>query len=200
MDRDRVSTEGHWYASLGKKDIPRNFPNPNRIGTIVFWIIIVLIAAYAFRAERSHSACYDSKQKECTSHFYRAAPEEGDSNIDLLQRVENGTRVAEEGVTWRRHLLISFVLSILIPIVIVRRWPSPLEFLIEVVIIYTILTAVNNFCDMHFFMRIREDQLRSVDQLRHNLGYSDLGKQAGIYGPPGTFGYTQTHQSLSEMN
>jgi len=162
------------------------------IATIVFWIIIAYVVVYFVCIELRHLGCYTERQQKCVSPFYRVAPQSGDDNVTLLQRVENGIRLPEEGVNWRRNLIISIIVAVVLSIVYNRGWPKVGTFIIAAVIIYVLLYSIGNWYEMHYWYRVREQQLRTVDQLRVNLGVMQQSKACGVYGPFDTMGCTYT--------
>jgi hypothetical protein len=163
--------------------------SPAIILTIAFWIVIIILVIYAFRTEHQHKTCYTDRQKECISPYYRILPEEGDDLNTLLQRTENGIRIAEEGNSWRKTFLGSVLLSFVIGLIYKKWIPNPIEFTIAFFIIYVILYSANNWYDMHLYYRIREQQLRTVNQLRVNLGLMNESQACGVYGSSDTQGF-----------
>ena len=168
----------------------------SRVLTIIFWIIIAFIVVYFTCIEFRHLGCYTERQQKCVSPFYRVAPQPGDDNVTLLQRTENGIRLPEEGVNWRRNLIISIIIAVVLSIVYNRGWPKVGTFLIATVLVYVFLYSVGNWYEMHFWYRVREQQLRTVDQLRVNLGVEQQSKACGVYGPFETQGYTYSRCSM----
>jgi hypothetical protein len=172
-------------------------PRWSTVLTVIFWFIIVCVVTKITITEVRHLGCYTDRQRECTSQFYRVAPEAGDDVPTLLQRTENGIRQPEEGVTWRRNLVISIAIAILLSIVYARSWPSVGIFIIATIVVYVILFSLTNWYDMHWWYRVREQQLRTVDQLRVNLGVMKESTACGVYGPSETKGNTYSSCSSS---
>jgi hypothetical protein len=166
-------------------------PGDMRVGTIlsvIFWAIIVIIFLYFGMVELRHLKCYTDKQQQCVSPYYRMAPQPGDDNVTLLQRTENGIRLPEEGVNWRRNLIISIVVAVALSILYQRGWPRVGQFILAVVLVYALLFSITNWYEMHVWYRVREQQLRTVDQLRVNLGVLQDSRTCGVYGPSETTG------------
>jgi hypothetical protein len=167
-------------------------PTWSRLGTIVFWVIVVLIVVYFFYIEQKHLGCYVKRQKLCTSHFYRVGPEEGDDEVDLLQRIENGIRLPEETVQWRRNLITAIVIAIVLSIVYQRDWPRPGVFIVATVLVYIFLFSITNWYEMHYWYRTREDSRRTLDTLRVKLGVMKEPQGCGLLGPSETRGLTHS--------
>lgn len=161
-------------------------PAQNSLATMIFWVIIIMIAIYAFHYEGRHNSCYVDRTRECLSPFYRNYPEIGDSDADLLQKIENGTRIPEERVRWRRTLLISFVIIFFTFVFTQRRVPRPIEFTIGVILAFMVIYHVESFWWMHYGYRVEQNTLRSINQLRENLGYLTPATFCGAYGPSNT--------------
>ena len=185
---ERWSKKMYWYDEPVRRGSDKTW---RIVGTVIFWIVVLGIFLYFFYIEQKHLGCYVKRQKECTSHFYRVGPEEGDDNLTLLQRMENFIRQQEETVQWRKTLLISIVIAVALSILFVRDWPSPGYFIVAVAIVYVLLFSVFNWYDMHYWYRTREDSRRTVDQLRVNLGYMKETTTCGVLGPMETRGITR---------
>jgi membrane protein YdbS with pleckstrin-like domain len=179
-----TSVPKQWYERrLAKGDM-----TIGAILTVIFWIIIAFILVKITVTEVRHLGCYTDRQQQCVSPFYRIAPQDGDDLVTLLKRVENGIRQPEEGVTWRRNLVIAIVVALLLSIVYNRGWPSVGQFLIATLVVYFILFSLTNWYDMHWWYRVREQQLRTVEQLRFTLDVSQQSTACGVYGPSETRG------------
>lgn len=157
--------------------------------TFIFWAIVIWVVIQVLISETKHNACYLSKQCECASPFYRLAPQEGDTNVTLLQKIENGVRLPEETNVWRKSLLISIVLGFVGSFVYKGGWPSVVHFIIFTIISFLIIYMFYSWYDMHVWYRVREQELRTVDQLRVNLGYLTPSDACGVYGPSNTTGF-----------
>lgn len=159
-----------------------------RVLTIIFWVIVVLVGLYAANAEMKHNSCYVDRTKECLSPFYRNYPVPGDTNVDLLQKIENGIRINEEKTRWRRTLLISYGIIFFVFVLGLRRVPRPIEFTIGVVVSFLIIYNTEGYWYMHYGYRVEQNTLRSLNQLRANLGFLELSQACGMYGPSNTSG------------
>jgi hypothetical protein len=158
------------------------------VGTIVFWAIILYILYRMIRMELLHLGCFIQRQQECTSPFYRVAPQPGDDVVTLLQRVENGIRQPEEIVWWRRNLTISIFISFFLALIYTKQWPDVVPFVFGTLVVYVILASLTNWYDMHIWYRVREQQMRTVQQLRFELSIDKESGAKGVYGPPNTTG------------
>lgn len=176
-----------WKSEFGCNGRP--MPSLKIILQIIFWAIIIFIVIEAFISEKKHMMCYISNQCSCISPYYRVAPQPGDDNVTLLQKTENGIRLPEEGVNWRKTLIISILLAFVGSLVFAKKLPSIPEFIIFVAIAYVILYSIQNWYEMHIWYRVREEQLRTVNQLRTNLGYLTPSTACGVYGPSDTTGF-----------
>lgn len=177
----------NWKSEHGSHGKP--MPSLKIILQIIFWAIIAFILIQAFISEKKHMLCYLANQCSCISPYYRIAPQEGDDNVTLLQKTENGIRLPEETVNWRRTLVLSIILAFVGSFVFKRGFPSIPEFIVFVIITYVILFSIQNWYEMHIWYRVREQQLRTVDQLRTNLGYMTPSTACGVYGPSDTTGF-----------
>lgn len=166
----------------------RPSPTTRTVSTFVFWVVIIAIAIYAFTWEGRHNSCYVDRTQECMSPFYRCYPEPGDTDIDLLKKIKNGTQIGEERVRWRRTLLISFGIIFFTFVITQRRIPRPLEFSIGVIIAFLLIYHVEAYWWMHYGYRVQKNIERSIDQLSVNLGHQQEGKACGLYGPSNTSG------------
>ena len=181
-----ISEKEAWYD---KRPL-RCSPTWKTILTVIVIAILAFIFFKVCKVENMHRHCYTDNQKLCTSPYYRMAPEPGDDTVTLLQRVENGIRLPEENVNWRRVFMISAILGLVTAAVYKRGLPNIVEYLVASALIYLILTAITNWYEMHIWYRVREQQLRTVDQLRVNLGVIKESDKCGIYGPSDTKGVT----------
>lgn len=164
-------------------------PSLKSVLVFIFWAIVIWVVLQILISEMKHNACYISDQCSCNSPFYRLAPQPGDSNVTLLQKVENGIRQPEEANVWRKSLLIGIILGFVGAFVYKRGWPSVVEFIIFVVIAFLVVYMFYSWNDMHIWYRVREQQLRTVDQLRVNLDYMTPSDACGVYGPSNTMGF-----------
>ena len=187
MATSTTSTEKtEWY----NKRLLTCGPTWQAIGTVIVVAILIWVMQKVIKVENSHRHCYTDDQKSCTSPFYRVAPEVGDDTITLLQRVENGIRLPEENINWRRFFAISALLGLITAAVYKRGLPNIVEFLLASVLIYLVLTITTNWYEMHVWYRVREQQMRTLNQLRTNLGVMQESKACGVFGPSDTKGNT----------
>lgn len=187
MGDEYTEPKWNWKSEYGSHGRP--MPSLKIILQIIFWAIIIFIVIECLISEKKHLMCYISNQCTCISPYYRIAPQPGDDNNTLLQKTENGIRLPEEGVNWRRTLLISILLAFVGSLVFAKKLPSIVEFIIFTIIAYVILYSIQNWYEMHIWYRVREEQLRTVDQLRTNLGYITPSTACGVYGPSDTVGF-----------
>lgn len=187
-----MADEKQWKWTDQKGCHGYRMPSLLNVLTFIFWAIVIWIVIQILISEMKHNACYLSDQCSCASPFYRLAPQPGDSNVTLLQKVENGIRQPEEANIWRKSLLISIALGFIGAFVYKGGWPSVIQFIIFVAIAFLIIYMFNSWYDMHIWYRVREQELRTVDQLRVNLGYLTPSDACGVYGPSNTEGFDYT--------
>ena len=177
-DYKTEKTKKNWYSGVTWQTVC----------TIIFWAIISYFLFLLVKSELKHLGCFVLRQEQCSSPFYRVSPEPGDDNITLIQRIENGIRQPEEVVWWRRNFFVSAIVSFLVILICTRKWPEILPFVFSTIVVYVILASLSNWYDMHIWYRVREQQMRTVQQLRFNLNYDVESTAKGVYGPPNTTG------------
>lgn len=141
---------------------------------IIFWIVIIVVALYLYLVvEPRHNSCWENRAKECGPDKFKIDPEEGDTDADLLKRVEAHTQLDQEKVFWRRSLLFGLIISIVLLTLYHKKVPPIGQVFIATLIIFIALYFHNSYYTMHFDMRSHNYAKITVDELRYRWGIAE---------------------------
>lgn len=83
----------------------------------------------------------------------------------ILQKIRYASDYTSRFVTWRRTIVISFVVMLMIWGLVLRRMPTGWEVLISLILIFTVITAVDGFYKYHLHDVVAKNVSQSVDLL-----------------------------------
>ena len=137
---------------------------------VIFWGIVIVIVIYLFLiVEPRHNACWTKVPGYCTDKF-NVAHKPGDSNADLLQRLEGFTELNFEKVFWRRSILNATVAAFIL-LAIYNRGIPPISQMVPITLIFFLLFYFqNSYYKMHFEMRSNFFAQQTINELRYRLG------------------------------
>src|SRR5579885_3421323 len=119
----------------------------------LFYLSIVGFIIWTYLMEGQHNLCMNELRNSataCKSDSYRIDPHEGDSLADLTQRLWNYTTIDQEKVFWRRSIIFSIIVT--------------------VVILYIVFYQMNSYYAMHVDFRSNIFAQHTINKLRENLG------------------------------
>src|SRR5579885_2954813 len=119
---------------------------------IVFWVLVIVIFIYLYlHVEPRHNACWDQDRNDCFLDCFRVDPHDGDTNADLLRRLEGYTKLDHEKVFWRRSILNAIAVTALLLMIYYRKILIPIyQFIIIVMILFIAFYFHNSYYTMHF--------------------------------------------------
>lgn len=138
--------------------------------TVILYCALVVLFLWIWSTEADGNKCHDVRRRECGSDKYRIDPEPGDTEADLLQRLEGHARLNEEKVIWRRSILYAIVITLAIHLILFQRLPDAWEFIVSVAILYILIYIMNQYYMMHFDYRTNNKAIRTINELRSKLG------------------------------
>lgn len=147
---------------------------------LVVWIILVLIIIWQIQIELGIQTCYDGTT--LCDGTYDWSPQEGDTPVDLLLRIETAL-ASNKMIKQRRIAMISgFVLTIL------AYWyisitennypknnmftPKIWKFLMLWLLLFTFIWLILRYQESHMLVPIASRSKESLDELRYQLGYA----------------------------
>ena len=147
----------------------------------VFHIIILVLSIWIFKVESEGNTCHNERRRVCESDKYAVDPQPGDTEADLLQRLENHARLHEEKVIWRRSILYALIGCYVFWIIIARRLPTPFETLYTTAFLYILFYVMNAYFILHFDVRASNKAIGTINQLRSNLGLKILASNSDFH-------------------
>ena len=138
---------------------------------LIFWVTIIVLFIYLYLVvEPRHNACWDLKRDECHLDKFKVDAREGDSNADLLRRLEGYTNLDQEKVFWRRYILNAIVASALLLMLYHRKiLIPPQQFIIITLILFIAFYFHNSYYSMHFDLRSNIFAQATINELRYRL-------------------------------
>lgn len=145
-----------------------NFNNKFVVGA--FWTILIVVCLYIYLiVEPRHNSCWIDRDKQCGPDKFRVAPEDGDTEADLLRRLEGHTQLDQEKVFWRRSFLFGVVAAVLVLMLYHKKVPPPTQVIVATMIVFIALYFHNSYYAMHFDMRSHNYAKLTIDELRRRL-------------------------------
>jgi uncharacterized membrane protein len=138
---------------------------------IIFWVIVIIVFIYLYlHVEPRHNACWDEDRNDCFLDVFRVDPKEGDTNADLLRRLEGYTKLDTEKVFWRRSILNAIIISALLLMLYYRKLLIPIQpFLIIVLVLFILFYFHNSYYTMHFDQRSNIFAQATINEIRYRL-------------------------------
>lgn len=140
-----------------------------------FWIIVIVVFVYLYLlVEPRHNRCWDEGRNDCNLDKFKIDPRDGDTNADLLQRLEGYTQLDQEKVFWRRSILNAIIASSVLLMLYHRKIPPPIApFITLTLIIFIAFYFHNSYYMMHFDLRSNNFALKTINELRYRLGVAE---------------------------
>ena len=160
---------------MGKEPGLREFDFNSRKVQVIFWVIVIILFIYLYlHVEPKHNACWDQDRRECFLDAFRVDPLPGDSNADLLRRLEGYTKLDAEKVIWRRSLLNAIIVGSLLLILFHKKLLIPIkQFLIIIMILFIGFYFHNSYYLMHFDHRSNIFAQATINEIKYKLGISE---------------------------
>jgi|SRR5579885_1063171 len=139
----------------------------------LFYLSIVGFIIWTYLMEGQHNLCMNELRNSataCKSDSYRIDPHEGDSLADLTQRLWNYTTIDQEKVFWRRSIIFSIIVTVVIFFILEQRLPEILELIVTVLVLYIVFYQMNSYYAMHVDFRSNIFAQHTINKLRENLG------------------------------
>ena len=159
-------------------ELPKWFGRP--CWEVIAWIIIIIIILWAIRQEYRESHCYDGLA-DC-GPVWAWEPQEGDTEADLLRRLEFGNR-AETFVISRRLVMITAA-----GLALLMMWyfdkkkivPNVIEYIVPFVLIMGVVWFAFRYHESHYLAEINRRQDLTIQELKYRLNVSQRPDNVGI--------------------
>lgn len=138
--------------------------------TIILYAVLIVVFLWIWSTEADGNKCHDVRRRDCSSDKYRIDPQPGDTDADLLQRLEGHARLYNEKVIWRRSILYSIIIALVLWIVIGKRLPDAYQLIVTVAVLYIFIYIMNQYYIMHFDQRVGDKVIKTINKLRANRG------------------------------
>lgn len=147
------------------------FSFENRAVMIIFWVVVIVIWVHVYLVvEPRHNQCWSTRRNECGVDKFKVDPHPGDSNADLLKRLEGYTNLDSEKVIWRRSLLNAILIAALLLMLYHQKVLIPIkQFFITMLIIFVAFYFHNSYYMMHFDMRSNIYTQATINEIRYRL-------------------------------
>src|SRR5579872_735178 len=108
----------------------------NLVSDICFYSLISFGAYKAYTAEKLDMYCPPEVKKYCKSlcgdnkgkYYIRGQPKNTDDVNELLNKIKISANCESSTVKWRKCLLMSIIICILISLIVIKRFPHGYEF------------------------------------------------------------------------
>ena len=142
---------------------------------IIFWVIVIVLFIYLYlHVEPRHNACWDQDRNDCYLDCFRVDPKDGDTNADLLRRLEGYTKLDSEKNYWRRALLNGIIVAALFLMLYHKKILIPIQpFLIMVMILFIAFYFHNSYYTMHFDHRSNVFAQATINEIRYKLSLAE---------------------------
>jgi uncharacterized membrane protein YqjE len=138
---------------------------------VIAWIILVIIILWAIKQEYRESHCYDGVA-DCGA-VWQWEPREGDTDIDLLKRLEYGNR-GEAFVISRRLVMITAAgLTLLVMWYFDKKKrvvPNIVEYLVPFALIMGVVWWAFRYHESHYLYEIARRQNLTIQELKYRMG------------------------------
>lgn len=160
------------------------FSFENKTIVIIFWVVVIVIWYHLYsRIEPNHNSCWTWRRNECNVEKFRVDPHSGDTNADLLRRLEGYTRLNEEVVLWRRSLLNAILIAALGLMIFHKKLLIPIkQFFIAMLIIFVAFYFHNSYYMMHFDLRSNIYTQATINEIRFRLGLAQRPTSEDLQG------------------
>lgn len=127
---------------------------------MILYLLILILFVYAVFKERQALGCknYIWEGIDCDNANGKAvcgtAPEETDTQLDTVSKIKYAVAFPDRFVTWRITFIICVLCSIMIGYILFPEFPSEKNFLIMILILFTMITIVYGFYRFHMYDHI----------------------------------------------
>lgn len=134
---------------------------------LIYAFVLVLVIVIFFK-ERWSLGC-EGVFKICDNQ--NAVPVQNtrssvkDNIAKILQKIRYASDYTSRFVTWRRTTVLSFAIILVIWGLVLKRMPTGWETLISLILIFTVITAVDGFYKYHLYDVVGKNISNSVDLL-----------------------------------
>jgi hypothetical protein len=137
------------------------------------WIYVGILVAllYAIYKEREALGCDTfSFIKACNNHKSNVmrgnVGEEGDSDGELLNKIEDTSDYTRRFVRWRKNFILSTMSVVMLWFVLFKKLPSEYEMVVGILVLFVMISASDSFYDYHIVKPNADNVKYSVRLLR----------------------------------
>lgn len=149
----------------------------------LFYGTIGAIAYKIFKEEVHDIWCIKKKEgfifkgDGCSKHYRYGQNDPTDNPETLLDKIEWLTHFNSRTVRWRRYILMSIIITVLLIFFIFKKYLNIHEFLITVFIIYLILYSFSNFYTYHYERYPEMHTRDNITEIRNKLNLKKRMKE-----------------------
>lgn len=138
---------------------------------LIYAFVLVLVIVIFFK-ERWSLGC-EGVFKICDNQ--NAVPVQNtrssvkDNIAKILQKIRYASDYTSRFVTWRRTTVLSFAIILVIWGLVLKRMPTGWEILTSLILIFTVITAVDGFYKYHLYDVVGKNISNSVDLLSERI-------------------------------
>jgi len=116
------------------------------------------------------NSCGDNKGK----YYIKGEPKSSDSVNQLLNKIKLSSNVASNTVKWRRSLLLSVVIVILISLVVLEKFPCGKQLVLMVFLAFIIIYFSFSYYEYHYEKYPVNNIHKSINYIRDQLNLKNL--------------------------
>lgn len=144
--------------------------------------ILALGCYKAYKAERLDLYCPPEVKQFCKNkcgdnkgkYYIKGKPENTDTINELLNKIKISSNCEGSTVKWRRCLLLSIIISILIALVIMQKFPSGRDFFLMVFLAFIMLYFSFSYYEYHYNKYPAININKSVNYIRNKLDLKNI--------------------------
>ena len=137
-------------------------------------IIFLVVIYYAIMKEREELGCYRlSVGRQCIDeesvYVKNTKAESEDTCKDLYERMVSIMSYHEKAGVWRRCLIIALIIIFFVYIVynINKKFNTIYEYIVLLLIIFTIMYFYHNYLNYHHFRRLKQNGIDILELMKH---------------------------------
>lgn len=152
------------------------------IPDICLYSLLCLGTYKAYKAERLDLYCPAEIKKYCKDkcgdnkgkYYEKGQPKNSDNINELLNKIKISTNCEASTVKWRRSLLLAMIISLLISLIILQRFPSGKEMFLMVFITFIIIYFSFSYYEYHYNKYPMININKSVNYIRNKLRLENI--------------------------
>jgi hypothetical protein len=136
------------------------------------YILICIIFVYAIFKERESFGCpeYISIKEHCDDNEGKAIRGTKSNSLDetstILDKINYAADYDTRLVVWRSYFILSTISTIVLFFVIFQRFPTELELVCGILVLFLTFYFLNSFYTFHVYQKIKSNIDNSTDILR----------------------------------